>query len=104
MAEFPFPGHLSQVAFDVQIYDHTGRRTLDRGYRCHENAGGSRGFPKFNRAFRETGATEIGSLGLARVVCGSCPLMADVMGRVLARSDRDPLLSNEEITEDLYLD
>lgn len=104
MAETPFPGHLSQNPFDVQIYDHAGRRILDRGYRCHENAGGSRGFPRFSRAFSETGATRTGSLGLARVVCGSCPMMADVMGRVLSRADRDPLLSNEEITEDLYLD
>jgi len=104
MAESPFPGHLSTRPFDVQIYDHDGRRTLDRGYRPHDNAGGSRGFPKLNRAFRETGATAFGSLGLAQVVCGSCAAMADVMGRVLARADRDPLLSNEEITEDLYLD
>ncbi len=104
MAEFPFPGHLSRYAFDIGIYDHTGRRILDRGYRCHENAGGSRGFPRFERAFRETGAIGYGSLGLARVICGSCSVMADVMGRVLARADRDPLLSNEEITEDLYLD
>ena len=104
MAETPFPGHLSRYTFDIGIYDHTGRRILDRGYRCHENAGGSRGFPRFERAFRETGATEIGSLGAATVICGSCPVMADVMGRVLARSDRDPLLSREEITEDLYLD
>lgn len=104
MAEFPFPGHLSRYTFDIGIYDHAGRRILDRGYRCHENAGGSRGFPRFERAFRETGAIGYGSLGLARVICGSCPAMADVMGRVLARADRDPLLSNDEITEDLYLD
>ena len=104
MAEVPFPGHLSRYAFDVQIYDHEGRRTLDRGYRCHDNAGGSRGFPKFNRAFRESGATAFGTLGRANVISGSCSLMADVMGRVLARADRDPLLSNEDITEDLYLD
>ena len=104
MAETPFPGHLSRYTFDIGIYDHAGRRILDRGYRCHENAGGSRGFPRFERAFRETGATETGSLGLARVIAGSCSAMADVMGRVLARADRDPLLSNEEITEDLYLD
>ena len=104
MTEFPFPGHLSRNPFDIQIYDHAGRRILDRGYRCHENAGGSRGFPRFARAFQTTGATRIGSLGEARVVCGSCPAMADVMGRVLSRADRDPLLSKEEITEDLYLD
>ena len=104
MAEVPFPGHLSRDPFDIQIYDYAGRRTLDRGYRAHDNAGGSRGFPKFNRAFRETGATTPGALGEATVILGSCPLMADVMGRVLARADRDPLLSNEEITEDLYLD
>ena len=104
MAEIPFPGHLSRDPFDIQIFDHAGRRILDRGYRCHENAGGSRGFPRLARAFRETGATRIGSLGSARVECGSCPAMADVMGRILSRADRDPLLSNEEITEDLYLD
>ncbi len=104
MAEVPFPGHLSRTTFDIGIYDHAGRRILDRGYRSHENAGGSRGFPRLDRAFRVTGATETGSLGLAPVICGSCPRMADVMGRVLARADRDPLLSNEEITEDLYLD
>ena len=104
MTEVPFPGHLSRYPFDIGIYDHAGRRILDRGYRCHENAGGSRGFPRFNHAFRATGATEIGSLGNAPVICGSCSMMADVMGRVLARADRDPLLSNEEITEDLYLD
>ena len=104
MAESPFPGHLSRRPFDIQIYDRAGRRFLDRGYRPHENAGGSHGFPRLARAFRATGATETGSLGLARVECGSCPAMADVMGRVLSRADRDPLLSKEEITEDLYLD
>jgi len=104
MAEVPFPGHLSRNPFDIGIYDRSGRRILDRGYRPHENAGGSRGFPRFNHAFKVTGATQTGLLGNAPVICGSCPLMADVMGRVLARADRDPLLSNEEITEDLYLD
>ena len=104
MAETPFPGHLSRRPFDIRIYDHNGRQILDRGYRGHENAGGSRGFPRFNRAFEATGATASGVLGAARVICGSCPVMADVMGRVLARADRDPLLSKEEITEDLYLD
>ena len=104
MAENPFPGHLSRRPFDIQIYDHTGRRILDRGYRCHENAGGSRGFPRLNRAFAAAGAIETGTLGLAGVTCGSCPVMADVMGRILSRADRDPLLSKDEITEDLYLD
>ena len=104
MAESPFPGHLSRKPFDIQIYDHAGRRTLDRGYTPHENAGGSRGFPRFVRPFEATGATVPSSLGLARVVCGNCAAMADVMGRVLSRAERDPLLSKEEITEDLYLD
>lgn len=104
MAEVPFPGHLSNRPFDIQIYDHAGRRILDRGYRPHANAGGSRGFPRLNRAFETMGATVPSSLGLARVICGSCSAMAEVMGRVLSRAERDPLLSKEDITEDLYLD
>ena len=104
MAEIPFPGHLCRDPFDIRIYDHAGQRLLDRGYRCHENAGGSRGFPRLSHAFRVTGATRTDSIGEAEVVCGSCPMMADVMGRILSRADRDPLLSNETITEDLYLD
>ena len=103
MADDPLPDHLMRGTCDMVIIDHHGRRILDRGFRTHANDG-SEYFPNLERPFRLTGATTEGRLGSARVICGSCAKMADVMGRILARTDHDPFRRVEEISEDLYLD
>ena len=95
--------HLSTVYCDMVIVDHNGRRILDRGFRTHARTG-SDFYPNLDRPFRLTGATTVGRLGSARVICGNCAKMADVMGRILDRTDHDPFKGKEEISEDLYLD